>query len=603
MRYEVQVVRVLVFCLSALLLSACSSCGDGGPAVPFGLDGSARSPDEPASDDATPEVARPAEGQALPEGTPRVDVEGAALAPGGSVRALWAHDVDGDGDRDALVVASGPLRVLFARRDGARFETPRVLAHADAPEGCVISSAGLRALGSTWVIAHAEITCEDSPADARVERWILGTDRTPRALEHVALYSAEGRAPGEIALRFEADDRDEDGREDLVLAVSVRRTSEASTTLTWFDRPNGLARDTSEPEHTLNERSRDGLRRLRGAPAEALARSRDVLALHETLCREPERARLQIGRSVGLSCGESNGAGRAITTVIRAHAAMGETFEALDALASLEEPGRLINDERRRYARRALAGARGTTTVTLREGPTLASGGSGVRLSALGFIDEEHVLLRGAPARVWDLGSGETTQTDPTRSDRRVVDPSGRFVVAAVYRSCEGYVLGISAVHGGTHSTPLLVQRDPPAGVTCPQPGLDDSARRDDGGWRVLGWAPQGVVAARRDELRVIPLDLSARPAGTPETLTPGTPPPAPLPAGTASADGRFHVELRGPGVILHRVAEHAQPTLLWPEGWGAREGDVTDAAVSPSGRRVAVRRGDAVFLLSRGDD
>ncbi|HBQ15160.1 MAG TPA: hypothetical protein DEF51_29905 [Myxococcales bacterium] len=116
----------------------------------------------------------------------------------------------------------------------------------------------------------------------------------------------------------------------------------------------------------------------------------------------------------------------------------------------------------------------------------------------------------------------------------------------------------------------------------------------------MLGWAPQGVVAARGADLRVAPLTISAEPAGAPESLGPGTPPPAPLPPGAITSDGRYLVELRGLGVLLHRTGGRGAPTLLWPEGWAEREGAPSDPAVSPSGRRIAVLRGGRVLLLER---
>ena len=40
----------------------------------------------------------------------------------------------------------------------------------------------------------------------------------------------------------------------------------------------------------------------------------------------------------------------------------------------------------------------------------------------------------------------------------------------------------------------------------------------------------------------------------------------------------------------------------MTPPGWGALEGDPSDAAPSPSGRRVAVLRAGHVYLIERAD-
>src|SRR5690606_6068007 len=143
---------------------------------------------------------------------------------------------------------------------------------------------------------------------------------------------------GEVRLDLSTADRDGDQRDDLVVTVSVDRGGEPSRLeLPWLDRPSGLARDVDEPESTLSERSRAALRDiLRNRVEPGLSSSRHVLALHEVLCREPGRARLRVGETEGLSCGTSDGAGRAATTVVRALARQGEWVEALDALQRMD---------------------------------------------------------------------------------------------------------------------------------------------------------------------------------------------------------------------------------------------------------------------------
>ncbi len=581
--------------LLGLLVAGCSSC-DGGPAVPFGLDASARRTGPETGEAPRPEAtASPGEARAHPEATSRVELDGAALEL--PVRATYAVDVDGDGDRDVIAIADAPPRAVFVRRERDGFGAPSELGSLPAVEGCRIGEASLAPLGEGWLRGHLTLRCEASPADERIDELVVDTDRTPRLLEHLAVRSPEGRTPESVRLTLDRDDRDEDGHDDLVARVAVGSQGEtAELTLAWLDRPSGLARQADEPEATLVERSRDALRRLRASPREALVRSQRVLALHRVLCREPGVARLVVGGVDGLPCGDSDGAGRAATTIVRAQAALGETGAALEALAALEGPGLRIDDERRQYAERALATAPATPGVTLREGPTVAVAvAAGAALSAVGFLDEGRVLVRAAPPIVWDLASGETTPTDD--GDRRILDPSGRFRVSAVERSCEGQVLVITA-NGLPVGSPLLAPREPPPGATCP---LDGRPREDRGGWSVLGWAPQGVLTVRERELRIVPLDVSGRPAGPPQVLDPATPPPVPLPAGAISPDGRFVAELAGPAVRVMRVSPRGAPELLWPAGWGELSGAPTDVAVSGSGRRVAVLRGGRVYLIERG--
>ncbi len=596
-----------------LLTSACSSCGEG--AVPFRLDAgpqSTREGNDRSGDRPRTNASRPA-GRTFPDGTPRVDVEGAAIAVDGSIRALWADDVDEDGDRDALLIASdreGSIRVSFYRREAAAFEQPRLIGSTPAAPGCNASEPALEVLGTEWLLARASTVCETHPAGSRRDTWIIGIARTPRALEQLTILDAEGRAPGNVALALSHADKDADGHEDLVVTASVQNEGEAAVTveLPWLDRPSGLARDSAEPERTFGDRAREALRVLRREPANALAISRGVLTLHEVLCREPGRARLRVGTSDGLSCGSSEGAGRAATTVVRAHAVQGQILEALAAMERIEQPAGLqINDERRQAARDAIAQAPATAGVVLREGPPHAPPAwSALHLSALAFLDEDRLLLRGETPRVWNIATNTFTNAAAESAELRILDPSRAFAVAAVERRCAGHVLRIVRAEaiaagqamGGTHSLPLLSSRDPPAGAPCPD--LSPALRRDSGGFHVLGWAPQGVVAAHGADIVVVPLDVSAQPAGAPAVISDGTPPPAPLPIGAITEDGRFFVELRGLGVVRHRVAPTRETTLLWPEGWAAREGTPSDPAVSPSGRRVALLRAGRVLVLER---
>ncbi len=588
----------------ALALGGCDSCGGGGP-VPFGLDGSAGrvEPDEEPRPDRTREA--PTEGRALPAGTRRVEVEGAPIASERSLRALWAHDVDGDGDRDAILVAEGdpaegPVHLLFARRDGAQFGEPRVLGRAaPAGAGCGVDEATIATTGP-WLVARATVTCEGGGGGGE-EVFVLSAEGEPRVHERLGTIATD--EPGAIRLALGHDDVDEDGRDDLTVEVALTtHDREDRLNLHWLDRPSGLSRQTDEPNATLDARSREALRALRGDPLAAIAASRAVLRLHRAVCAEPGHARLRVGSRAGLDCGDSEGAGRAITTVVRGHAARGEAMAAIDAYAALEDPGRRINDERRRYARAALASLPGGSGLTLTEGPPVSPPPArDATLSALGFLDEDRVLVRARAPQIWTIG-GELGPADPGAADVRVLDPQKRFLVGSLESRCGATRLRVAptasiapgVIDAEAASTPTLYGA-PDACADAWQPG--------GAGWRLLGWAPQGIVAAREAELRVVPLDVSARPTLPPRTLDAGELPPAPLPAGAATLDGRFRVELRGPAVLLYDVQGGAAPQLLWPEGWADREGTPSHPAVSPSGRRVAVVQGGRVVLLERASN
>jgi hypothetical protein len=150
--------------------------------------------------------------------------------------------------------------------------------------------------------------------------------------------------------------------------------------------------------------------------------------------------------------------------------------------------------------------------------------------------------------------------------------------VLAIVRASE-VVSGVVA--GRIVSRPLLEPRAPPPGAQCPG-DLPATARDDDGGWRIAGWAPQGIVAIRRDEIRLVPLTVSAAPAGDPVVLDARTPAPAPMPAGRMSPDAAAYALATPIGIVVRRGD---RTTVVRPEPYSA---DVESVAVSPSGRRVA---------------
>ena len=586
-----------------LLLSACTSCGPSGPAVPFGLEGPAQPADPPeeSNDPAVP----PTRAQTFATGVTELNLDGLTLHSDSPIHALAQRDVDRDGDDDVIAVVQAPPRVLFWRRGQTGFSAPRDIGVSDPHGGaaCEVLQAQVRPLGEAWWVVRAELLCWGEPPTLRIDRWVLDTDRTPRVLERIGTLGPgageDGADVPAIGVELGTDDRDGDGRPDLTVAIQVGSgPARSDVTLSWFDRPSGLARDPSEPEATLSERSRDALRRLRSDPAEARLRSMRVLSLHAALCRESGRALLLVGGRAGVRCGQSGGAGRAATTIVRAHAAEGALLPALDAFERMNAPGLLITDERRDYARRALAQAPGQGGGRLAEGPEISAGPDDpAQLSAIGFLDEQHLLLRTTPPRVLDL---ETREIAPAENgSRRLRDPSGRFEVRSIERTCEGHVLQIS--DNGVPSTDAMIERvPPPDGAHCPLTGAESE---DAGGWRALGWAPQGILLTRGQDLRIVPLDVDGRPVGEPRTLAPGAPTPAPLPPGFISRAGQQLVELRGPAVFVRPLSGGDEPELLWPEGWGELEGTPSHAAVSPSGRRVAVVRDGRVFLLEREAD
>ena len=92
---------------------------------------------------------------------------------------------------------------------------------------------------------------------------------------------------------------------------------------------------------------------------------------------------------------------------------------------------------------------------------------------------------------------------------------------------------------------------------------------------------------ARLAELVVVPLDLRGAPTGPASTLLPEVLAPAPVLPGAANRDVSAYVLLTGEGLLRLRRGGSLVVTLVRPAGF-AYEGSAIDAAISPSGNRLA---------------
>lgn len=613
----------------SVALSACDDCRGGG-AVPFKSDAghdAGRDAGSPAT-----QTFVPIEGTSLPAGTHELAIEGARIAvASGDLRAVLPFDLDADGDRDALVVVGEATMGSLAhvRRDGATFGPPRAIGSLATPEtaGCVIGSASLRAVSPSWAVVTVHTTCappadpsapspsptSPSPTVAQVTVgvWVVSLENVPRLRERFSLLDARGRAPGDTTLDVHGADHDGDGHEDLMLDVGVTLAdgTTARASLPFLDRPAGLSRYPREPEATLTALAQRAKRALRRKPDDALALASQALALHGVLCREGDGPRVRIASADGVPCRASAGAGLAAAIAATVRARKGAVMPALALGALLSQDGFAPPAADRTAAERALAALPSEQGVVSRDGPTHGAPTTPrAHLSALAFLDEQTLLLRGPVASRYDLATGAISPADAqTSTDVVIRDPSGSYAVVDVHRTCDGYALGIVPASamvdgvpvGATTMDALVVPRAPPSGARCPT--LAAGVRADDGGLTVLGWAPQGALVAHGDEAWVVPLDVSGRPAGPPAALAPGTPTPAPIAAGAATTDGRAWVIASRWGIVLRELSPTARTTLLRPAGWDTAAEAPTDVAVSPSLRHVAVVRAGRVQILSRG--
>lgn len=528
------------------------------------------------------------------------------------VRATLLADLDNDGDRDALALldnAEQKLELHVALREAHGFAEARRVSSFAVPlaEGCAVEQARIEALSATKAVATVTSSCGEPAVPGPTSYVFLALERAPRVYERLELPTrADGSMP--LALAFESADRDDDRHDDVVLAFTLLaseggepRASEALK-VTLFDRPNGLVRDAREPETTLSAWASAALALAARSPDEAAVRAREVLAMRRALCREAEKPLLRSGDAPGFVCGRGKSSHDAALALVLAEAKKKRVEEAFSAYRALLRADPKPDEKALERAHAALRTLPAEPGVTLRQGPLVElSNAPSVTLPRARFIDENTLFVRRAsPVLVAFESAAELPAQEP--ADDLVRDPSGQLAVTAIERSCAGYVLRIerrpaptpSYLRAPPVSTPLLMPLQSPPGCTV----LPEAARRDDGGFRVLGWAPQGVVVVRGAERVLVPLDLEGKPAGDPRSLERGTPAPAPLPLGAALVDGSLHAEATPFGVLVY----HAQGvSLLRPEGYDSAATNPTEVAVSPSGKRVAVVSGGRVLLLQRG--
>ncbi len=577
-------VSLATFCLLA-------ACGDDEPAVPFGLE-----PHPPPTSSApvttvTEDVAAEwADGsQALVDDSP-VAIEGV------QVRATLARDVDDDGDRDVLALAASPdgaLSLSLATRSEAGLAFTAPIAAAPACGASVVGAARWTGLSSETAAARIERTCGSGAGEQRVV-IVRASASGLRALTTLVLAPEAGET-----MTVRNEDRDGDGHADVVVHVSLHDPSgeSADVDLAWLDRAAGLSRDTAEPEATASTHANEARTALRRHPDRALAAARTAVLVHDALCGA--RARLAVDDDRGLSCAASAALGRALAVEVAAHAHLGHLDDALGAMVELGRADAVVRDADRTSAREAVAAMTGVLHPEAHEAGTARAGsGESPRLSSLAFVDEDHLLVRGEGAHVVTLSTGGSA---PVLDEGLALrDAEGRHALSEVERSCDGYVLVTRPMFGpldspsDEHETALIRSAPPPAGAAC-APSLDLTARppslsaldrQDDGGFRVLGWAPQGALLARGDELVLVPLDVAGAPIGAAHVLADDEPAPAPIAPGHATSDASAWAFVTPMGIVLHRRGQGT--TLIAPAGFERADGSAIDVAVSPSATRVA---------------
>lgn len=579
----------------------CDGCSKE-PKVPFKL-GS----DEQATGDAGVLREQDAESHSYPSAVDRPEVDGQQV-PLDFVRAILAHDLDSDGDRDVLALVHDTvrrLRLAVSTRDGDVYQAAADVNGFAAPgdETCTVREAALDALSPDKAVLSITQACGDPQTLRPPSLTLISLEAAPRVYERFEVLGDTERAA--LTLRIEAADRDADGHADFLLHVAARvgDAGENALELAWLDRASGLSQDAREPEATFAAWASAAQTQLAKAPEQASATAERVLSFERLLCRERGMPEILVSGSAGIACGQRKAVSQALATLVLARSKLRQVPQAVAAFDELSR--REAKPDRKTLERvlAALAGLPRREGITLREGPRVElSQRPALHLPDARFVDDARLVLHRTSPVLYDLDKAEETALSAP-ADGLIRDPSGELVVTNLERDlCGGVHLrieraprpGAPYAAGALVSTPLLTALN--GRPTCKQAGAKPTS---ESGYQVLGWAPQGVVAAQGRSVLVVPLSLKGDPLAEPFEVPEGAPLPAPLPSGISSPDGARYVQLSPAGVLVFERSA-GQPELWRPDGYAAIANSARQVAVSPSGRHIAVVAHGTVYILSR---
>ncbi len=568
----------LAICL-ALAASSCTARKQ----VPFGRGDAGTTPNEPASE-TDEEGIQPPVGVSFGPDQVEVPVADSTLVLK-SGYALAALDVELDGREpvDAVVVSADreqvQLHAAFSRGVAA---ASRRVDGFELPTGCADPRAEVRQLSPSLVGVRVELACDEG---TRTDAWVMTIEAQPRSRERITVHPPNASSTAPMAVQLHVEDRDVDGYEDLVAEV---RIGELAVPLTWLDRPGGFARDGSQPEATFREQADAAWRSVRTNPGGALKTSLAVIDAFTALCREGGAARIGLSGTVGLPCKRSSAVARAVAIATAGSVRRGELVRALELQRRWDSVGAQPTPEERELVQAAWRGANAGHGATWRLVDNAQSRAS------LHFRDDDTLVVGGRAPREIQLSTGQKTALSGPSAVPAARSPDGRFFVRGVHVTCAGFEAEVAPVGGKqTHRIPIERRSDRrPCSLA-----VDRAATVFE--WAVLGWAPQGLLAASGDLLRIIPLNAFAKPAGKPIDLSPGSPLPAPIRGTRITTDGSRYLIAHRQGVFVRDWRKGHTGLWLRPPDWNDVPGELRSVAISPSGNRVALQKGREIRVLA----
>ncbi len=572
---------VVVFAGGLLLGGLLSGCS-GRKQVPFGLQdagASTESADEP--EEGAPQLPV---GQTF--GPDQVEVrvaESTLVLQTGYALAALQLDLDGSEPIDAVVVSADPQEVrLQAAYPRGLDVAARKIDSFLVPSHCTEPAAEIRQLSPSLVGVRVDHSCETGK---RTNLWLVTIEAQPRVRERITVLPPNDRSTALIGLDLRVEDRDGDGYDDV---VAEARIGETDVPLAWLNRPGGFARDVSQPEAALRELADGAWGSLRSDLAGAQEDSLAVLAAFVALCRESGAARIGLSGTQGLQCRQSPATARAVSVAATAAIRRGSFVRALELQRWWEVTATQPTPEERELVQAAWRKAKANATAAWRVVDTEGSQAS------LYFRDADTLVINGRTPRAVQLSSGFKTRLSEAEVVPPVRDTDGRYAVRTVRATCAGFEAEVGPVRSKqSHRVPIERRsgNDP-----CKTP-IDRPASVFE--WAVLGWAPQGLVAASGDLLRIVPLNSFAKPAGRPIDLSAGSPLPAPIRGARITPDGSRYVIPHAEGIVVRDWRKGAAGLWLRPTDWNAVPGELRSIAISPDGQRVAIQKGSEIRVVT----
>ena len=568
----------LIMCLVGGLLWGCK----GRKQVPFGLQDAAVPIERDAGIDEDAAVL-PIGDSFEPDQVEVKIADSTLVLQAGYALAALQLDLDGSEPIDALVVSADPQEVwLQAAYPRGLDVSARKIDSFLVPSHCTEPAAEIRQLSASLVGVRVEHSCETGK---RTNLWLLTIEAQPRVRERITVLPANERSTAPIQLGLRVEDRDSDGYEDVVAAV---RIGETEIPLAWLNRPGGFARDVSEPEASLRELADDAWESLDSDLRGAQTRARAVLDAFVALCRESGAARIGLSGTQGLQCQQSPATARAVSVAMAAAIERGAFVRALELQRWWEGMATRPTPEERELVQAAWRKAKADTTAAWR---VIDNEGGAAWLY---FLDNDTLVVDSRVRRAVQLSSGSKTRLSEADTLPPIRDPDNRYSVRSVRATCAGFEAEVGPIRGKqSHRVPI--ERRPGA-VPCRTP-IDRPASAFE--WAVLGWAPQGLVAASGDLLRVVPLNAFAKPAGRPVDLSAGSPLPAPIRGARVTPDGSRYVIPHVEGIVVRDWRKGGTGLWLRPADWHTVPGALRSIAISPDGRRVAIHKGSEIRLLT----